>query len=736
MKDINFKKVGMENFACYTELMEYEFQDDKIIMITGPNGAGKSTIFECLPVTIFGSGTKGIRSDELVNNETGKNCHTFVEFTSIEEPEIVNSYRVDRYINHSKFGDTVLLFKNGELKPYKKGQKEVLPEIEKLLIPQKLFNNTLLFGQKVKDFFTDLTESEKKDIFRKVLQLDDYVLFYDETTKRIKILKFNLDELEKSVSLNSSLLIDANSQILLLHDKIKKHEDEKRQEIAELTRLITNLNIELRELSEKRNLYKDINDNTMIELSQEISIIQNEINNIISDQNNLLKSLVDSRSLKESEFNSKFSNFISEKRLKNIESISKVNSDFQEYKSEMQIIINELSNVKSDHNKAITINNKQFEKNIPEILKLETSLNKSESVCPTCGKKLTDDSVKNHLLNELNNLVNSNETLNLDNIKHNTTIKEAYKKLEEVENLIKKSKSEIDLSISTFEEEFNKNLKETKQKLDNAIKILNDTFENKKSGIEKEFSLKKNTYTDKINNLIIKKDKLIKLLDEKKSIDDKMQEIKINITSSENSISQKENEEFNNDILENYINKKDILEKEKECFVEEKNKIIEILEILNFWKQGFSSSGIPSLLIDESIPFLNSSVSSYLEMIGNRYIVSFDTLSTTKSGEYRDKINVNVLDTKTKADNRKQLSGGQTRIIDIAILLSLCDLQNEVQNMKTNILLLDEVFDSLDDENIAYVSSLLRSMIKGKSINIISHRHIDSIETDEVIRLF
>jgi len=39
------------------------------------------------------------------------------------------------------------------------------------------------------------------------------------------------------------------------------------------------------------------------------------------------------------------------------------------------------------------------------------------------------DSVKNHLLNELNNLVNSNETLNLDNIKHNTTIKEAYKKL-------------------------------------------------------------------------------------------------------------------------------------------------------------------------------------------------------------------------------------------------------------------------------------------------------------------
>ena len=49
------------------------------------------------------------------------------------------------------------------------------------------------------------------------------------------------------------------------------------------------------------------------------------------------------------------------------------------------------------------------------------------------------------------------------------------------------------------------------------------------------------------------------------------------------------------------------------------------------------------------------------------------------------------MDTQTKANNRRQLSGGQTRIIDIAILLSLCDLQNNVQDMKTNILLLDEI---------------------------------------------
>ena len=56
--------------------------------------------------------------------------------------------------------------------------------------------------------------------------------------------------------------------------------------------------------------------------------------------------------------------------------------------------------------------------------------------------------------------------------------------------------------------------------------------------------------------------------------------------------------------------------------------------------------------------------------------------------------------------------------------------------MTTNILLLDEILDCLDDDNIGYVSKLLRTLVKDKSITIISHRHIDSIEADEVLRLF
>ncbi len=183
---------------------------------------------------------------------------------------------------------------------------------------------------------------------------------------------------------------------------------------------------------------------------------------------------------------------------------------------------------------------------------------------------------------------------------------------------------------------------------------------------------------------------------------------------------------------------------QKEYVLSQKNVIltqdIQVMErqkaILEFWKQAYSSTGIPSMLIDDAIPFMNERVAYYLEKISNgRYIVSFDTLSETKSGEFRDKISVNVLDTKTRADRRVQFSGGQTRVVDIAIILTLGDLQAKIQDIKFNILLFDEIFDSLDDENIGYVSKVLRVLANKKTIFIISHRHVDQLEADEVFQL-
>ena len=99
----------------------------------------------------------------------------------------------------------------------------------------------------------------------------------------------------------------------------------------------------------------------------------------------------------------------------------------------------------------------------------------------------------------------------------------------------------------------------------------------------------------------------------------------------------------------------------------------------------------------------------------------------------KDKISVNVFDNITHADSRVKLSGGQERIVDIGTILTLCDLQSMIQDVQFNLLLFDEIFDALDDENIGFVSNLIKNASNEKWVGVISHRHIDQIEADEVL---
>ena len=55
--------------------------------------------------------------------------------------------------------------------------------------------------------------------------------------------------------------------------------------------------------------------------------------------------------------------------------------------------------------------------------------------------------------------------------------------------------------------------------------------------------------------------------------------------------------------------------------------------------------------------------------------------------------------------------------------------------MTFNLLLFDEIFDALDNENVGLVSNVLRRSTTNKCVVIISHMHIDQLEADEVLEL-
>ena len=177
MRDVNFLEVGMENFGPYIDPMILTFINNSLTLLTGPNGIGKTMALDAISFTLYGVTSKGAKGDDVVNNVIGRNCKTWVKFMIDTD-----LYEVIRYHKYTKIGNTVTISQNGA-DPYKKGSKEVLPEIERLLCPKKSFMNTLMFGQKVKDFFTDLIDSDKKEIFSKILTLDKYQNFYQQAKK-------------------------------------------------------------------------------------------------------------------------------------------------------------------------------------------------------------------------------------------------------------------------------------------------------------------------------------------------------------------------------------------------------------------------------------------------------------------------------------------------------------------------------------------------------------------------
>jgi DNA repair exonuclease SbcCD ATPase subunit len=71
------------------------------------------------------------------------------------------------------------------------------------------------------------------------------------------------------------------------------------------------------------------------------------------------------------------------------------------------------------------------------------------------------------------------------------------------------------------------------------------------------------------------------------------------------------------------------------------------------------------------------------------------------------------------------LSGGEKQLVDVCLAFAIHDVVMMEQN--TNLLVMDEVFESLDSENIELVTRLLEMKAQDLSLHLITHRKEFSI---------
>lgn len=141
-----------------------------------------------------------------------------------------------------------------------------------------------------------------------------------------------------------------------------------------------------------------------------------------------------------------------------------------------------------------------------------------------------------------------------------------------------------------------------------------------------------------------------------------------------------------------------------------------------FWVNAYGNQGIKSVMLDSVTPFLNERANEYLNVLADSSIeVRFNTQKTLKNGEKRDQFSVEV--TNHNGDTEyKGNSGGEKRRIDVAVNMALQDLVLSRSNKRIDLIVYDEVFESLDAIGSEAVIQLLKQKAKEVgSVLVITH---------------
>ena len=134
-----------------------------------------------------------------------------------------------------------------------------------------------------------------------------------------------------------------------------------------------------------------------------------------------------------------------------------------------------------------------------------------------------------------------------------------------------------------------------------------------------------------------------------------------------------------------------------------------------------SNKGIKAFIFDSSIKLLNDTLERYSKLLGFRISFEVDLDSTKKDF-------VTLIERDDHVIDYKELSGGEKQLCDVAMAFAMNESLTASKGI--NITFLDEVFESLDSENIDLVLTLINSIYEDKALFLITHQ--DSLPLSNV----
>lgn len=341
-------------------------------------------------------------------------------------------------------------------------------------------------------------------------------------------------------------------------------------------------------------------------------------------------------------------------------------SEYENKISELQVILNKFSAEKMS--KENEVNN----------LKVSYNSFNTATVCPTCGSPLDPT----HALNEQEKIINQV-----------SKIKEYITQLEGGINMTNKKITEAKQELQDKQTEFNEFVADRDREYDSIVAVNQKAYFDKQQEVNNIQS-----QIDKVNNDI-------------QNAYNTMEHYRWDLEKRE-----QPNPPYD------YKEELDKLEKDNKENMEKVDKLTDdMLEYEQVVKM-YSNSGVRSIVLDNITPYLNEQANKYLAILaGSTIQINLTTQKENKDGSISDKFEVEVYNASGGSDY-KSASAGERKRIDLAISFALQDLVIKQNNTSVNLLMLDEVFENLDEVANENVITLLEEKAKEvESIFVITH---------------
>ena len=693
---IEFHSISFRNFLTFGNKSQYLDLKPGINLITGfdkqtgrSNGSGKSSLINSITFALFGRVNQNLNKDKIINWKNRKNCEVEIQFNIG-----INHYKVKRGIKP----DFLEIYKDMAIIPQPPDVRQYQKILENDILHMDFHTFISLVHININNYtpFLQMDTPKKRLFIEKMFGLEMFSDLNKLAHEKLGMMENQLSNYNTELSIKSKIKNDISQKYSVLNKQVKGLKSSN----LELTKTIE----KLANLEDPKNLI-DIASTSgskyelqKIEIDQEITKQNTSIDYLnkeketilgeLSKKENLLKQ---QKSLKEEyEKIIKENNNIDELICSETEILSKCDkeiSDLTQLLSDQKLLLVEAeTNLEHYSSNLHTLSDKTECPLCMSKINKDTILPNIQTLIKKYESLVTEDTIKISSINEkIKDLTNTKDCTNLKELKKTKVLyQDAIAKLEGVDALIasiniqadQQKLSEINENISKF------NIKDLKEKSDLLKKELD-----KIDKILKVLQKKSETYNKLLTEKTILEEKII--WEEKTRSD-----LHAQIGSLEKEMSDIDNEcNKLNDAIE---------------------KLTTLKDYVSYVKTLCKDENIKQYAISSIMPYLTKRINEYLARAGMSYFVNFNNL-----------LEDDIRGPGIYGASYGNLSGGEARSMDLAILFSLLDISRLQFGVFPDILMLDELLDSSIDKNgIDEIMKIvwLRQMEDNSKIFLVTHR--------------